>query len=220
MTRGGASSPDGRNGLYIVLEGQDGTGKTTQVELLAGYLREHGHDVITLREPGGGLAATEIMRELLKNKEYDLDPVTITLIFAANRRELWAKTIEPALKLGKTVISDRNWWSTLAYEHYGFGVPAEVVTQIHEQSLPERYLKPDLGLIFTLDDAERQRRLSSRDGKQTQDTFESQKDDFQSRVNAGYIEIAARYGVPTIDASGTIEEIQAAIIRVLDDAAG
>jgi dTMP kinase len=202
-------------GRYIVIEGQDGTGKTTQVELLAKYLRGQRQDVMVLREPGGNLPATEIMRDLLKNKDYALDPITITLIFAANRRELWIKAIEPALKQGKAVISDRNWWSTLAYEHYGFGVSAETVHQIHEQSLPERYLKPDVGLILSLSDAERQRRLSGRGDNQAKDTFESQKNDFQSRVNAGYLKIAQQYGTKVIDASGTIDQIHQEIIKHL-----
>ncbi|MCL2174170.1 dTMP kinase [Candidatus Saccharibacteria bacterium] len=202
-------------GRYIVIEGQDGTGKSTQVELLAAYLRDQGQDVVTLREPGGGLPATEIMRDLLKNKDYNLDPVTITLIFTANRRELWVKTIEPALKRGKTVISDRNWWSTLAYEHYGFGVPAEVVRSIHEQSLPQRYLEPDIGFIFSLDDAERQRRLRSRNDDHIKDTFESQQSSFQTRVNNGYLEIARAHNINLIDASGMIDEIQWKIRKCL-----
>ncbi|GHU06961.1 thymidylate kinase [Alphaproteobacteria bacterium] len=202
-------------GRYIVIEGQDGTGKSTQAKLLVEYLRKTGQTVLGIHEPGGGLASTTEIRRILKDKTYQLDPVSIVLLFAANRRELWVKTIEPALARGETVVSDRNWLSTLAYEHYGFGVPAEVILQIHRQSLPDRYLYPDTSLILAIDDDVRRRRLQQRDDSSQKDTFESQRDDFQARVIDGYQQIAKDYNAKIVDASGTPEQIHSEMLSTL-----
>jgi dTMP kinase len=204
-------------GKYIVIEGHDGVGKSTQIELLADYLRAAGQEVVVTKEPGGGLPSTDIIRKLLKNKHYDLDQVTHTLLLTANRRELWVKLIEPALKKGQTVISDRNWWSTVAFEHFGMGVPLSLVERLSRDCLPERYLKPDLGIVMTLSDEERRRRLGGRDDKSAQDSYESRGDDFQERVRNGYHEIIKKYQAAEVDAGATPEEIHQKVVNLLTD---
>ncbi|MDR1196941.1 MAG: dTMP kinase [Candidatus Nomurabacteria bacterium] len=204
-----------KTGKYIVIEGQDGVGKSTQVELLARFLRGRAQDVLTTREPGGGLPATDTIRNLLKNKDHNLDSITHTLLFTANRRELWTKVIEPALAAGKTVISDRNWWSTIAFEHYGMDVPLELVENLTKSCLPKRYVRPDFGLVMTLGNAERQRRLGGRDNNSKNDSYESRNDDFQRRVIDGYLEIAKNKQLLVIDASPSPEEIHRQIVSLL-----
>jgi len=204
------------NGKYIVIEGHDGVGKSTQVELLAEYLRGQGHQVLATREPGGGdLESTKVIREILKNKEYDLAEITNVLLFTADRYELWTKVIEPALKQGKTVISDRNWWSTLSFEHSGMGVDRELIVDITRRCLPTRYVEPDIGIILELKDDERVKRMRLRDDSSSADAFESRPDDFQQRVAAGYLEIARDFGIPVVDAAPEPGEIHRAIVKTL-----
>jgi len=193
-------------GKYIVIEGHDGVGKSTQVDLLAKHFREGGQEVVQVNEPGG-LLSGDLMRILVKNKEFGLDGISNLLIFTANRRELWEKIIAPALKAGKIVICDRNWWSTVVYQHFGQGVKRELIEEIVTNCLPERYVKPDYGCIMALDEKERLKRLKHRLGTANKDAFESQADEFQTRVAAGYEEIAELYKIPVIDASPVPEVI-------------
>lgn len=191
-------------------------GKTTQIELLQKYFQDKGKEVLATKEPGGGLASTDIIRKLLKDKSYNLDGVTNVLLFAANRVELWQKVIRPALDEGKVVISDRNWWSTLTFEHYGFCVPLNTIKEIHELCLPERYLKPDIGIIMTLDEQERAKRMKKRDNNSNTDAFESRDDDFQKRVRDGYGKIAELYKIPVIDAAPDEESIHKSLLSLID----
>ena len=101
--------------MYYVIEGQDSTGKTTQAELMADYLRSLGREVEVVEEPGGNLPIAQEIRRLLKDASFDLDPYTNVMLFMAARRELWTKRIKPMLDKGGDVISTRNWWSTVAY---------------------------------------------------------------------------------------------------------
>jgi len=203
------------HGKYIVIEGHDGVGKSTQIELLAEYFRKQGKKVLTTKEPGGGIPSVDDIRKILKDKSYNLEDITNVLLFTANRCELWQKVIEPALAQGQIVISDRNWWSTLAYECSGMGVDKHLVTDLTTQCLPKRYVKPDFGVILALDEAERIKRINIRDNITRTDAFESRPDDFQKRVAEGYAEIAKEYRISTIDAAPSPEEIHKQIIACI-----
>lgn len=204
--------------MYIVIEGQDGTGKSTQVEKLAEHLRVQGREVLTLHEPDGDLASAHAMRDIIKQKKYDLEPTSHVLLFTAARNELWRKLAEPVLARGGVVIAARNWWSTLAYQGYGQGVSRSKIIRLTKRFLPERYVSPDKAVILTLPDAERLRRQGERDavhGTDTTsetDTFESKAADFQGRVNAAYGKIAEEFGIKTVDATPGIEEIFAELL--------
>ena len=93
--------------MYIVIEGQDATGKSTQVEMLANYLREQGKEVVTMHEPDGDLESAHELRRIIKDKTYNLEPMTHVLLFTAARQELWRKLAEPVLKRGGFVVSAR-----------------------------------------------------------------------------------------------------------------
>ena len=208
-----------QKGFYVVVEGQDGTGKTTQINLLANHFRKQNRAVAILNEGSrdeSGLTATNRICEIIKTSDYNLDPLTNVALFTAQRRELWTKLAEPILNDNGIVISARNWWSTLAFQHYGQNVDKEKITRITEEIMPKRYTKPDAAVILTLDDAGREKRMHSRDDTSAKDTFESQPDDFQARVNNGYLEIAKQYNLPIIDASGTIKEVSSRIRSTLD----
>jgi dTMP kinase len=193
--------------MYIVIEGQDATGKSTQVEMLASYLREQGKEVITMHEPDGEIDSAHELRRIIKDKNYNLEPMTHVLLFTAARQELWRKLAEPVLKRGGYVISARNWWSTLAYQGYGQGISRNKIIRITKESMPESYVKPDKSAILTLDEKVRLSRQSGRDDNSKGDTFESKPSEFQHKVDAAYLKIAKDLAIPTVDASPSVDEI-------------
>ena len=111
-----------KSGIFIVLEGGDGSGKTTQAKLIAEYLKNNGFSVVLTREPGG-VDTAEKIRTIILNE--DVDPVTEALLFASARREHLVKKVIPALNEGKIVICDRFLYSSLAYQGYARGLGIE-----------------------------------------------------------------------------------------------
>ena len=199
--------------MYIVIEGQDGTGKSTQVNLLADYFKDQGKEVVMMEEPDGDLPQAHDLHDMILSRGYTLEPLTNVLLFTAARVELWKKIAEPVLKRGGIVISARNYWSTLAYQGYGEGVSRSKIIRITKDLLPEKYFKPDLGFIMVVSDEVRLARQKNR-GKATE-TFEAKPNEFQQRVNAAYPKIAKEFNLNIIDASGTIEEINQQIVNYI-----
>ena len=194
--------------MYYVIEGQDSTGKTTQANLLADYLRSLGREVEIVEEPGGNLLIAQEIRRMLLDKRYDLHPNTNVMLFMAARSELWHKCIKPVLDRGGDVISTRNWWSTLAYQGFGQGIDLALIGRTVSTYMPEEYIMPEKSIIFFLPEEERLRRQRGRNYASEKDTYESQPSEFQMRVNNGYLEIAKMYGVPIYDASGSPEQVR------------
>lgn len=201
--------------MYIVIEGQDGTGKSTQARLLKEYFEKQGKEVVVMDEPDGDLPQAHDIHDLIvvRGKDYNMEPMTNVLLFTAARYELWRKIAEPVLKNGGVVISARNWWSTLAYQGYGEGVSRNKIIKLTHESLPEKYVNPDKGFVLTVSDEVRLARQDNR-GK-SKETFESKPDEFQQKVNNAYPKIAKEFGLTMIDASGTIEEVFDLIISKL-----
>ena len=195
--------------MYIVIEGQDGTGKSTQARILAEQFQKQGKEVLIMDEPDGDLEQAHELHDMILVKGYDLEPMTNVLLFTAARVELWKKLAEPVLQRGGVVVSARNWWSTLAYQGYGEGISRSKIVRLTKQLLPESYVEPDFGVILVTSDEVRLARQGGRGKKQ--ETFEAKADEFQQRVNHAYPKIAKEFGVPIIDASGTIEEVTAAL---------
>ena len=201
--------------MYIVIEGQDATGKTTQVELLAEYLRKKtGKKVVTINEPDGDIESAHALHDIIVGKHYELLPFTQILLLTASRLELWKKIAEPVLKEGGIVVASRNWWSSLAYQGYGQGVSRNRITRLTKELLPEQYIHPDKGVILTLSDEVRIARQTGRDDNSKKDFFESKPLDFQHKVNHGYLRIAKDFNIPTFDASPSIEEIHTELIKL------
>ncbi len=206
-------------GKYIVIEGQDGTGKSTQVKILKARLARHGIDSIEFHEPGEADESLDTMpnhiRYLIKNGVIPRVPSTNIALFSAARNELWKRpggALE-ALELGKWVIAARSWKSTLAYQGYGEG---EDIASIEATTLavvgPE-YISPDFEAILYLDESERLSRLLGRAGADSaKDTFESKTSDFQKRVNDSYFEIAKKYQIPLIDGAGNEKQVEELIV--------
>ena len=191
--------------MYIVIEGQDGTGKSTQARLLKDFFEKQGKEVVVMDEPDGDLPQAHDLHDMILIRGYNLEPMTNVLLFTAARSELWKKIAEPVLKRGGVVISARNYWSTIAYQGFGEGASRSKIIKITRASLPEKYFKPDYGFILIVPDKIRLERQAGR-GKATE-TFEAKPDKFQQKVNSAYPKIAKDFNLKLINASGTIEEV-------------
>ena len=202
--------------MYIVIEGQDGTGKSTQAELLKKHFEAEDKLVIMLEEPDGDLPQAHDLHNMILTRGYNLEPLTNVALFTAARIELWHKIAEPVLRQGGIVISARNYWSTLAYQGYGEGVSRSKIIRLTKEMLPNKYIHPDFGFILTVPDKVRLDRQSHR-GKATE-TFEAKPNEFQQKVNAAYPKIAKEFNLTIVDASGTIDEIFATIIQKINSA--
>lgn len=194
-------------GKYVVIEGHDGTGKSTQVVLVREKLLERGIDSIEFHEPEGSPIANEI-RTVIKNSTLPRDGTTNLLLFSAARHDIWFSRALPALAEGKWVIASRNYYSTLAYQGYGEGLDTDLISTTTRIATDDQYLKPDLAMILDLDDEEeRKKRISARGELTNPDTFESKDTQFQRRVKNGYLAIAKSHNIETLSASQSIEDV-------------
>src|SRR5712691_5369075 len=134
-------------GTFITFEGIDGSGKSTQLRLLASFLRLQGYKVATTREPGGTPLGNRLRAALLDSQEH-VDPLTELLVFAADRAQHVRVLLRPALESGHIVLSDRYADATVAYQGAGRGFSAQLISEIVE--LATQGLKPDLTLLFDL----------------------------------------------------------------------
>ena len=194
--------------MLIVIEGQDAAGKDTQAKLLETYLKKKGEIVVSYDESGTSSLdpfISEISNLNYKN-DYSLDKKTHVLLYLVNRYEQWKRLAEPTLKENGVVILTRNWLSTLIYEGYGTGVSRSLIKRLHHEIMPEKYFSPDKIVILTLPEAERKKRLISQ-GKRSEEFFKSKKAEFQKTLNSAYLKVAKELNVPTLDASGSREEV-------------
>lgn len=207
------------SGKYIVIEGTDGTGKSTQASLLTERLREEGHEVVEFHEPDGVPIASEL-RQIIKNGALDRSALTNVLLFTAARRENWLQQGLPILERGGYVIAARNYYSTLAYqgiaEGLGRGCSTDedlaYIEMITRTATDEHYIRPDFACILDIDDeTERARRIAERGELANPDTFESRDDVFQQRVREGYRHIAKDKHLPIISAMQSREAVAAQI---------
>lgn len=205
-----------KNGMFITLEGGEGTGKTTQIELLAKKLKENGHEVITTREPGGTPEAEKI-RELLVHRDGgDWTPMAEILLFFAARNMHVENLIKPAVAAGKIVISDRFTDSTRAYQSYGHGIDPDVIESFVQLALGG--YDPDLTFILDIDPAtglERAGKRLSDDGS-GEDRFEQMDLGFHEKLRQGFLEISERNPdrCVMIDAGRAIEKIAGEIGQI------
>ena len=194
-------------GKYIVIEGQDGTGKSTQVSKLAEYLKQdYSIESFVVEEPAGTPIADEI-RTLIKDGSLERSPETNLLLFTAARNEIWRQASRE-LKLGKWVLSSRNYLSTLAYQGAGEGIDLDLIIDLTKKFTSQDYMNPDETIILSmLDSKKRQGRISKRGKLASPDTFESKPNTFQERVDSAYLEIAEQNDYDVIDATGSVDEV-------------
>lgn len=202
-------------GLFITVEGIDGCGKSTQARLIAAALEAAGHDVLRLREPGGVKISEQIRAILLDPANAEMGDVCELLLYEAARAQLVHQVIRPALAAGKTVICDRFYDSTTAYQAFADGLDRGMVSQANELAVDG--CRPDLTLVFDLpvEDA-----LRRRSGREAEDRLELKGLEFQERVAAGFRAVAADEPdrVKLIDADGSIAEVFSGVAAELRSA--
>ncbi len=176
-------------GLFVSMEGPDGSGKTLQMDLLEKKLREEGYEVVRSREPGG-TEVGEAVRQILLTPSYSgMDAVTEALLFAAQRRQHVMEKIRPALAEGKIVLLDRYVDSSLVYQGIGRGLGMDFVQMINEPAIDGLY--PDVTFLVYVDYEEGLRRKRGQSGH-TLDRLEEEKEDFHRMINKGYYSLAER----------------------------
>ncbi|MCU0903897.1 MAG: dTMP kinase [Tabrizicola sp.] len=185
-------------GLFVSLEGIDGSGKSTQGRLLADALRRDGHAVTLTREPGGSPGAEEIRRLVLEGHVDRWSAETEILLFTAARRDHLEKTIRPALERGEIVITDRFADSTRIFQGITRGDLTATVDRLHDLMIG---VEPDLTLLFDLDPRIGLSRATARAGAELR--FEDMGLAFQEKARAGFLALATRHArFRVIDADG------------------
>lgn len=198
-----------KKGLFITFEGADGCGKTTQIELLAQYLRGNGHQVVTTREPGA-IGLGEKIREILLNYDGEVSDRCESFLFLADRAQHIDMIVNPAVLAGKIVLCDRHTDSSVAYQGYGRGLPVERIKMLNNIAVNGRI--PDLTLVFDINVETSMQRVGDE-----KDRIESVGMEFFNRVRNGYLEIAKQEPdrVKVIDASRSIDAIHQDVIKLI-----
>jgi dTMP kinase len=204
----------------LVIEGPEGAGKTTQVRLLSEWLSAQRKQVIAVREPGGTPLGDEIRKILLDHPASDIVPRAESLLFMASRAQLVERQIVPALASGSTVILDRFFLSTYAYQVAGRGLPHEEVGAANRLATAE--LRPDLTVLLALPADEGLTRVTRRGAH---DRIEQADAGFHQRVTQAFAEFCTPEWqaahpeagpVISVDARGTVEEVFARVRGVLE----
>ena len=200
-------------GLFIVMEGPDGSGKTTQINLLEQYLKEAGYECLITREPGGTVIGEEV-RELILNPEYkEMSPVTEMLLYAASRAQLVHEVIGPALEAGRIVISDRFVDSSIVYQGIARNLGISTVAAVNAPGIG--IYRPDGIFFIDLSEAEGIRRKKN---QKKLDRMEQESIDFHHLVSEGYRKVLAeRPEVIKIDGGKDIDVIQKKIRIHVDE---
>lgn len=201
-------------GLFIALEGPDGSGKSTIIKLIGNYLKDKGIEFVMTREPGGTLIGEEIRHIVLDEKNTGISDETEALLYAAARGQHVHEKILPSLEEGKLVLCERFVLSSLAYQGVGRGLGIEKVKVINDFAI--RGVYPDLILFFYVDP---EVTLERKTGNQGGDRLEQEGNDFHRTVYEGYMELLKLYpkNIKVIDATKSIEEVLEQSIKEVED---
>lgn len=207
-------------GRFITLEGGEGTGKSTQIKLLAEWLKHCGVETVVTKEPGGTPIGQELRQMLCTGDKDKFDAVAEALLYYADRRIHMQQKVLPALENGKWVISDRFADSTMAYQYYGYNkrVPKQMLEQLYAMTVGNFY--PDLTIILDLDPRIGLERSLQRNGTaEIQETrHESRGNEFHQNLRRGFLEIAQtspRYVV--VNADQSIEQLHQNIVKIVEE---
>lgn len=198
-------------GLFISIEGPDGSGKSTQIENIKHFFAEKNMEIVFTREPGGTAIGEKIRELILDRTHTEMDSMTETLLYAAARAQRVAQVIRPAIEAGKIVICDRFVDSSIAYQGYGrkLGSSVEEINKFAVDGC-----MPDVTFLMKLDPRVGRGRIDEK----VQDRLEMEKDAFHLAVFEGYLELEKQYPdrIVGIDASRTIDQIKLDIYEKLE----
>ena len=198
-------------GKFIVLEGPDRCGKSTQAKMLYNQLVARGQDVILTREPGGTPTAERI-RQIVLEPGLDVRPLAELLLYEASRAQHTQEKILPALEAGKTVICERYTMSTCAYQGYGRGIPLKTIDTL--KKIATNGNSPDLTLVFLMSD----KYFTQRGEYLFSDRLEQEDLAFRQKMRKGYLDMIKRTpNAYLIDADKNISDIQARVLELLKE---
>ncbi len=200
-------------GLFISIEGTDGAGKSTQIDLLKKYITEKGRDVIVTREPGGTPISEKIREIILDNNNSEMSYITEALLYAASRAQHVNEKIKPALMEGKIIICDRFVDSSIAYQCAARGISREIIEDINKYAIDG--IMPDITLYFDITPEEGIKRKKN---MHTLDRIEQEKQDFHNKVYEGYQMLLKLYPerIKRIDASKDIYDVHNQVLKYID----
>ena len=207
-------------GKFITFEGIDGSGKSTQLRMLANELRVRGFNVLPTSEPGGTPLGRRLREAFLETEE-NVAPLAELLLFAADRAQHVNFLVKPALAEGKIVISDRYTDATFAYQGAGRGFSESIVNQVIE--LATDGLKPELTLFFDLPIEKALLRTNNRtDAGEQKNRMDKETAEFYVRVREAYLKIAEREPERfcTINAEGSTDEVQMRVVKIVTEFLG
>jgi dTMP kinase len=205
--------------MFITFEGPEGSGKTTQIQRVAEWLRAQGRDCIVTKEPGGTPISDRIRAIVLDSATVGLDAWTEVLLYSASRRQHVVEKIKPALQRGELVLCDRYTDATIAYQGYGRLIELGRLATLNTWATDG--ITPDLTLLYDIDEQAGLERAHARNASMTVDEgrFEAEDLRFHRRVREGYLAIAnaepKRFAI--VDAHGTIDEVFERTLSVLKD---
>ncbi len=211
----------GLKGNFITFEGGEGTGKSTQIKLLAEYLEQKGLPIITTKEPGGTEIGQELRRILVTGDKDKMDAVAEALLYYADRRIHMTKKVWPAMEEGKWVLSDRFADSTVAYQYYGYNkrVPFQTLENLYKLTVGD--FKPNLTILLDIDPKIGLARSLDKAGhmavKETR--HESRDFTFHENLRNGYLEMAQREPerFVVLNADKSIEDLHQEIVKIVSE---
>ena len=196
-------------GKFIVIEGVDGAGKSTQAYLLSKYLAEQKLRVVPTREPGGTGIGERVRDVLLDPHGEELSPHCELLLYMASRAQLVWEIVRPSLERGYIVVSERYIWSSLAYQGYAGGLRTEDIEAIGQ--FATQGLEPDLTIVLDIDPeiAVRREKVTSGGGDVGYDRIEKKGLEFQKKVRQGFLDIARHHPdkIKVIEAAGNPRQV-------------
>jgi dTMP kinase len=197
-------------GLFLVLDGPDGCGKSSQSRMLMDWLASRDVEAVGFRDPGTTRIGEKIREILLSTAHEAMTTPTEVLLYMAARVQLWSEGIGPALREGKCVVMDRWLSSTCAYQGYAGGFGVEKVLDIAKDTLPRVW--PDLTIILDVDLKTASQRLN-----RELDRMERKGDDYHSRVREGFLSLAkGRAGFAVVDATASPEAVHDAVVALVE----
>jgi dTMP kinase len=210
-------------GTFITFEGIEGSGKSTQIVLLANYLKSHSIKIVLTREPGGTLIGDQIRKILLDSANKALDPSAELLLYAASRAQHLREVILPALAAGTIVLCDRFSDATLAYQGYGRGLDKDMIGELDR--IVTAGMRPDLTVLLDIDAAAglaRARGRNSSRGLEGEARFENEEIAFHERVRQGYLTLAKKEPerIRVVDASPAQDRIEMEIRKIVVTVSG
>lgn len=206
-----------KKGIFITMEGPDGAGKSTQIDLLKKYLEDKGYNILLTRDPGGN-DISEAIRGIILNKDFtEMGYMTELLLYASARAQLVKENIKPALEAGTAVIADRFVDSSAVYQGIGRGLGIDTVYKVNEFAL--QGIMPDMTILMDLD---AEVGLARKKNQAELDRMERESVDFHKKVVAGYRDLADRYPerIFKVDAALQVQEIHDIIVANIEKKLG